>query len=178
MLWDRTRADFRNAQLQAKKNAEMARRKERELLFSSSQAQDQKRPAEKLTQDELELNAAGDVTAALKRTHQLMQAELSRSQFAQQTLGWFPCFLSIGYWLTVLQSNPPLLFPPYPSRILAWTPSYRRLETCWALCFVLRNRIPGTLKQLSMSSLEPLFGFYSVAYYTGHCGGLSGFRSS
>lgn len=36
------------------------------------------------------MNAAGDVTAALKRTHQTMQAELSRSQFAQQTLGWFP----------------------------------------------------------------------------------------
>ncbi|RJE24605.1 hypothetical protein PHISCL_03029 [Aspergillus sclerotialis] len=82
----RTRTDFRNAQLQAKKNAEVAKRKERELLFSRSQTQDQKRPTEKLTQDELELNAAGDVTAALRRTHQLMQAELSRSRFAQETL--------------------------------------------------------------------------------------------
>lgn len=83
----RTRGDFRNAQLQAKKNAEVARRKEREVLFSRSQTENQKRPAEKLTQGDIEMNAAGDVTAALRRTHQLMQAELSKSQFAQQTLG-------------------------------------------------------------------------------------------
>lgn len=33
------------------------------------------------------MNASSDVTAALRRTHELMQAELSRSQFAQETLG-------------------------------------------------------------------------------------------
>lgn len=43
------------------------------------------------------MNAAGDVTAALRRTHQTMQAELSRSQFAQQTLGWFPAFALVSY---------------------------------------------------------------------------------
>lgn len=32
------------------------------------------------------MGAAGDVTAALRRTHQLMQVELERSQFARQTL--------------------------------------------------------------------------------------------
>ncbi|KAJ5820189.1 hypothetical protein N7474_005780 [Penicillium riverlandense] len=46
----------------------------------------QRRPSEKLTQGDLERNASNDVTAALRRTHQLMQAELSRSQFAQETL--------------------------------------------------------------------------------------------
>ena len=84
----RTRGDFRNSQLQAKKNAELAKRKERELLFSRSQsAEARKQPSEKLTQDDLVKNASSDVTVALRRTHQLMQAELSRSQFAQQTLG-------------------------------------------------------------------------------------------
>ncbi|KAJ5161169.1 hypothetical protein N7492_006561 [Penicillium capsulatum] len=84
----RIRGDYRNAQLQAKKNAELAKRKERELLLSRSQtfAERQKQPSEKLTQDDLELNASNDVTAALRRTHHLMQAELSRSQFAQETL--------------------------------------------------------------------------------------------
>lgn len=41
----------------------------------------------KLTQDDLVVNASNDITAALKQTHHLMQAEVSRSQFAQQTLG-------------------------------------------------------------------------------------------
>jgi hypothetical protein len=85
---DRTRGDFRNAQLQAKRNAELAKRKERELLLSRSQASSEKRgPSEKFTQEDLVLNASNDVTAALRRTHYLMQAELSRSQFAQETLG-------------------------------------------------------------------------------------------
>jgi replication factor C subunit 2/4 len=85
----RTRGDFRNAQLQAKRNAELAKRKERELLFARSEGGTEKRnPAkEKLTQEDIVKNASKDVTAALRRTHQLMQAELSRSQFAQETLG-------------------------------------------------------------------------------------------
>ncbi|PWY70372.1 syntaxin [Aspergillus sclerotioniger CBS 115572] len=83
----RTRGDFRNAQLQAKRNAEVARRKERELLFTRSQSAERKKQStEKLTQDDIVVNASNDVTAALRRTHQLMQAELSRSQFAQETL--------------------------------------------------------------------------------------------
>lgn len=85
---DRSRGDFRNAQLQAKRNAELAKRRERELLLSRSQASSEKRgPSEKFTQEDLVLNASNDVTAALRRTHHLMQAELSRSQFAQETLG-------------------------------------------------------------------------------------------
>ncbi|KAJ5692574.1 hypothetical protein N7462_001997 [Penicillium macrosclerotiorum] len=83
----RTRGDFRNAQLQAKRNAELAKRTERELLLSRSQSSsDQQKTSEKFTQDDLVLNASNDVTAALRRTHHLMQAELSRSQFAQETL--------------------------------------------------------------------------------------------
>ncbi|KAJ6112091.1 hypothetical protein N7523_008152 [Penicillium sp. IBT 18751x] len=84
----KTRGEFRNAQLQAKRNAELAKRKERELLLSRSQSPSgrQRHPSEKFTQDDLVLNASNDVTAALRRTHNLMQAELSRSQFAQETL--------------------------------------------------------------------------------------------
>ncbi|KAF9245472.1 hypothetical protein DTO027I6_8188 [Penicillium roqueforti] len=82
----RTRGDFRTAQLQAKRNAELARRKERDLLLSRSYSSEKKKPSEKFTQDDLVLNASNDVTSALRRTHQLMQAELSRSHFAQSTL--------------------------------------------------------------------------------------------
>ncbi|KAF7717516.1 Uncharacterized protein PECH_002248 [Penicillium ucsense] len=83
----RTRVEFRTAQLQAKRNAELAKRKERELLLMRSHTGSEKiTPSQKLTQDDLVLNASNDVTAALRRTHTLMQAELSRSQFAQETL--------------------------------------------------------------------------------------------
>ncbi|KAJ5766539.1 uncharacterized protein N7511_004155 [Penicillium nucicola] len=84
LIW--TRGDFRNAQLQAKRNAEIAKRKERELLLSRSTTSEKKQPSDRFTQDDLVLNASNDVTSALRRTHQLMQAELSRSAFAQETL--------------------------------------------------------------------------------------------
>lgn len=90
------RASFRRAQLEAKKNADQARRKERELLFAGARATDdggsaeqplgRRRGQEKLTEDELALDASNDVTASLKRTHDLMQAQLEQSTFAQQTL--------------------------------------------------------------------------------------------
>ncbi|OKL57609.1 hypothetical protein UA08_07295 [Talaromyces atroroseus] len=83
----RTRTEFRNAQLQANRNAETARRKERELLFVRSSDRDESRKGtNKFTQNDVTINASNDVTAALRRTHELMQAELSRSQFAQETL--------------------------------------------------------------------------------------------
>ncbi|KAJ5929996.1 hypothetical protein N7466_005489 [Penicillium verhagenii] len=84
----KTRSEFRNAQLQSKRQNELAKRKERELLLSRSDpsSERQNKHAEHLTQDDLALNASNDVTAALRRTHQLMQTELSRSQFAQETL--------------------------------------------------------------------------------------------
>ncbi|KAK2801376.1 hypothetical protein FQN50_007761 [Emmonsiellopsis sp. PD_5] len=87
------RTQFRKAQLQAKRNAEVARRKERQLLFAGvgegengGAGGGRRKGHPKFTHDDLVANASNDVTAALRRTHQLMQAELSRSQFAQETL--------------------------------------------------------------------------------------------
>ena len=88
----RARAQFRKAQLQAKRNEEAAKRKERELLFAGVQegenpgASGKRKAHEKISTDDLLVNASSDVTAALRRTHQLMQSELSRSQFANDTL--------------------------------------------------------------------------------------------
>lgn len=86
------RGAFRRAQLQAKRNADAARRKDRELLFANRAGDPdhsvpgRRKGMEKLTQDELALNASSDVTAALRRTHNLMQGNIQQSQFAQQTL--------------------------------------------------------------------------------------------
>ena len=87
------RAQFRKAQLQAKRNTEAAKRKERELLFAFTQEgktgapYGRKKYQDKLSQEEIILNASTNVTAALRRTHNLMSAELERSQFARETLG-------------------------------------------------------------------------------------------
>ncbi|KAL6715896.1 Protein transport protein sec20 [Lecanora helva] len=91
------RAQFRKAQLQAKRNANSQKRKERELLFSNLQDGSAPTPSStrsrkpnqqdtKLSQEEILANASHDVTAALRRTHNLMTAELERSRFAQETL--------------------------------------------------------------------------------------------
>jgi protein transport protein SEC20 len=86
------RGAFRRAQLQAKRNADAARRKDRELLFANRASDPdhalpgRRKGMEKLTQDELAMNASSDVTAALRRTHDLMQSNIQQSQFAQQTL--------------------------------------------------------------------------------------------
>ena len=86
------RGAFRRAQLQTKRNADSARRRERELLFANRASDSEhlvpgrRKGMEKLTQDELALNASSDVTAALRRTHELMQGNIQQSQFAQQTL--------------------------------------------------------------------------------------------
>ena len=88
----RARAQFRKAQLQAKRNEEATKRKERQQLFagiqegSNTTSSGRHKGHEKISQEELLVNASSDVTAALRRTHQLMQAELSRSQFANDTL--------------------------------------------------------------------------------------------
>jgi protein transport protein SEC20 len=87
------RSQFRRAQLSAKRAEEAFKRREREQLFSNLQDSDghprghgKKRNQEKLSQDELAVNASQDVTAALRRTHQLMQSEYERSEFARETL--------------------------------------------------------------------------------------------
>lgn len=45
------------------------------------------RRAPRFTHGDLVASSSKDVTAALRQTHNLMQAELSRSQFAQEALG-------------------------------------------------------------------------------------------
>ena len=73
---------------------EAAKRKERELLFagieeggsSTTSSYGRRKEHEKLSQDEILVNASSDVTAALRRTHNLMTSELERSRFAQETL--------------------------------------------------------------------------------------------
>ena len=88
------RSQYRKAQLTAKHNAERAKLKERELLFSNLQSGTstpsstyrQRKQNKGLAEEEIVAQASSDVTAALRRTHQLMQNELSRSRFAQETL--------------------------------------------------------------------------------------------
>lgn len=61
------------------------------MLLSSARDGEggRRKTREKFTQGDLMVNASSDVTSALRRTHDLMQSELSRSQFAQETLGSF-----------------------------------------------------------------------------------------
>lgn len=87
------RANFRRAQLHAKQESDAFKRQSREILFSNRKASveqgDSSRKAskhEKLTQDEIALRAADDVTRALTRVYNQMEGELAQSQFAQQTL--------------------------------------------------------------------------------------------
>ncbi|EXJ87068.1 hypothetical protein A1O3_04026 [Capronia epimyces CBS 606.96] len=83
------RTNFRRAQLEAKKNLDKEKRKQREQLFADRKTDGhiRTRPThDKLTQDELALRAAEDVTMALRRVHNQLEGELARSQFAQQTL--------------------------------------------------------------------------------------------
>ncbi|KAL1603509.1 Protein transport protein sec20 [Paraconiothyrium brasiliense] len=89
-----SRSQYRKAQLTAKHSADRAKLKERELLFSNLQAgagsstpsSTHRRRGNGLNESEIVTQASSDVTAALRRTHQLMQSELSRSRFAQETL--------------------------------------------------------------------------------------------
>lgn len=107
-----SRQQFRNAQIAAKFASEEAKRQEREALLAGyrreaeqleqqseatpngtarsateqlfarrSKHQQQKQ----LTKDQVLVNASSDVTAALRRTHDLLSSELSRSRFAQET---------------------------------------------------------------------------------------------
>jgi protein transport protein SEC20 len=90
----RSRSQYRKAQLTAKHNADRAKLKERELLFSNLQSGSstpsstyrQRRQQQGLSEGEVVAQASSDVTSALRRTAQLMKDELSRSRFAQETL--------------------------------------------------------------------------------------------
>ncbi|KXJ91975.1 hypothetical protein Micbo1qcDRAFT_162045 [Microdochium bolleyi] len=103
---------FRKAQIAAKQNLELARRQEREILWSSyarprsgatspgmgdsqtlqppSSQQQQLRTKTKkrseMTKDEQTISASNDVTQTLRQTYDLMASELSRSEFAHKTL--------------------------------------------------------------------------------------------
>lgn len=104
-----SRQAFRNAQISAKFASEEAKRLEREALYevyrkeaeqnSTEQQQivgdgreqlfagrNNKASARKgLNKDEVLVHASTDVTSALRRTHDLLSTELSRSRFAQET---------------------------------------------------------------------------------------------
>ncbi|KAL1311643.1 hypothetical protein AAFC00_001753 [Neodothiora populina] len=96
------RSRFRKAQLTSKHASEAAKQREREALLAGLQQQPSassspspstdlfagRKPQQsrQLTQDEILVNASGDVTSALRRTHDLLTSELSRSRFAQETL--------------------------------------------------------------------------------------------
>ncbi|QIW95439.1 hypothetical protein AMS68_000957 [Peltaster fructicola] len=93
------RGAFRRAQLNAKRASEAAKAQERQLVFASLTAvqpdatsDDQasgrghrRQRTQQLSKDEIVVNASSDVTAALRRTHDLLSTELSRSRFAQET---------------------------------------------------------------------------------------------
>jgi protein transport protein SEC20 len=101
------RQRFRTAQISAKYASEQAKRQERQALLEgyrkeaaqldqvaepAQSARDQlfaqrrqNQTQKNLTRDEVLVNASSDVTAALRRTHDLLSSELTRSRFAQET---------------------------------------------------------------------------------------------
>ncbi|RPB15411.1 hypothetical protein P167DRAFT_482968 [Morchella conica CCBAS932] len=84
------RLQYRKAQLASKRLAEMTAQRERERLLSGGgsgrSTPEGKRRNKSLTQADLLVGASTDVTVALRRTHTLLQSELSRSAFATETL--------------------------------------------------------------------------------------------
>ncbi|KAI1003404.1 hypothetical protein K3495_g4802 [Podosphaera aphanis] len=87
---------FRRAQLNARRKIEVAQRQERIALIksylephvASPMLHRPSQPAESihLSKEEQEINASSDVTAALRRAYESMANELSRSQYAHDTL--------------------------------------------------------------------------------------------
>ncbi|KAI1206422.1 Sec20-domain-containing protein [Annulohypoxylon truncatum] len=99
------RRAFRRAQISAKRNLQLAQRQERELLYASfsttrsgastpavaeaaaslpSRRKPQKRS--EMSKEEQMISASNDVTESMRRAHDLMAAELSKSDFAHNTL--------------------------------------------------------------------------------------------
>ncbi|KAF4955305.1 hypothetical protein FGADI_4677 [Fusarium gaditjirri] len=100
---------FRKARLLAKYNLAQAQRREREILLTSfsqptsetnslypddekpsrptrHQQNVQKQQSSLTEEDQQNVGASANVTIALRRTHDLIQAELARSEFAHETL--------------------------------------------------------------------------------------------
>ncbi|KAI1776489.1 Sec20-domain-containing protein [Hypoxylon cercidicola] len=108
------RRAFRRAQIAAKRNLQQAQRQERELLYASFSnpprsgasspsvpdgasaaagttgtlppTRRKPRPRSEMSKEERMLSASGDVTESMRRTHDLMAAELSKSDFAHNAL--------------------------------------------------------------------------------------------
>ncbi|KAJ2988026.1 hypothetical protein NUW58_g4193 [Xylaria curta] len=100
------RKSFRKAQIAAKRNLQTAQRQERELLYTSFSSprsgasspasatattavpvprRRQQRTSE-MSKDEQMIGASHDVTQSMRRTHDMMAAELAKSDFAHNTL--------------------------------------------------------------------------------------------
>ncbi|QSZ30297.1 hypothetical protein DSL72_004819 [Monilinia vaccinii-corymbosi] len=89
---------FRKAQMTAKKRLKAAQVLQRQLLLQASlnppsgrsTPNSMERPIARqkseLSKEDKTVNAAGDVTLALRRTHEMMAGELEKSQFANDTL--------------------------------------------------------------------------------------------
>ncbi|KAH7269927.1 uncharacterized protein BKA55DRAFT_550068 [Fusarium redolens] len=103
------RLSFRKARLSAKHSLAQAQRREREILLTSfshptsennslypddeksarptrHQQHAQKQQSSLTEEDQQNVGASANVTNALRRTHDLIQAELARSEFAHETL--------------------------------------------------------------------------------------------
>lgn len=163
--------------MQAKRNADIAKRKERELLLSSARDGEggPRKTQDKFTQGDLMVNASSDVTAALRRTHDLMQSELSRSQFAQETLGssyiHIACLSVLRKLTRALQNNLLPLSHLYQNPIATSTRYFLLRGHLSALSSVHKSQIRGTLKQRSIFSSGQSHGYSSAGYSTGLSGG-------
>ncbi|GAW12261.1 hypothetical protein ANO14919_016240 [Xylariales sp. No.14919] len=99
------RKSFRKAQITAKSNLQLAQRKERELLYASfssprsgassprsttattgALAPRRRQLTSEMSKEEQMISASHDVTQSLRRTHDMMTAELVKSDFAHNTL--------------------------------------------------------------------------------------------
>ncbi|KAI2783551.1 Sec20-domain-containing protein [Daldinia loculata] len=100
------RKAFRRAQVSAKRNLQLAQRQERELLYASFSSprsgassplppesatllppsRRKPRARAEMSKEEQMLSASSDVTESMRRTHDMMAAELSKSDFAHNAL--------------------------------------------------------------------------------------------
>ncbi|KAI0815716.1 Sec20-domain-containing protein [Xylaria sp. FL0064] len=100
------RKSFRKAQITAKRNLQLAQRQERELLYASFSSprsgastpasgntaisapvsRRRRQKTSEMSKEEQMISASHDVTQSMRRTHDLMSAELVKSDFAHNTL--------------------------------------------------------------------------------------------
>ncbi|KAI3337845.1 Sec20-domain-containing protein [Ustulina deusta] len=95
------RKSFRQAQITAKRNLQLAQQQERELLYASFSSprsgastpastapvpRRQRQLTSEMSKEEQMISASHDVTQSMRRTHDMMTAELVKSDFAHNTL--------------------------------------------------------------------------------------------